>query len=311
MSKKVKENSNVVKLVLTIIVGVLLLVLGSTNEQIGRMLNITSDDTNDIAQVEKKQIDETLTIKCGKDVINKIEDTQKLMVYYFDVGQADSILIVNNGKTMLIDAGNNEDGDLVVNNIKKLGIKKLDYVVGTHAHEDHIGGLDNVIKAFEIGKVFMPKVKTNTKTFEEVLDAIDEKNLTIKAPEIGYKFKVGGAECEVMSIGDDESNLNATSIVIRMTYHDKSYLFMGDAEKVNEDARSWPKTDILKVGHHGSSTGSSANFLKQVNPQIAIIQCGTGNKYGHPHDATIKRLEKIGTQIYRNDLKGNILIEQE
>ena len=114
-----------------------------------------------------------------------------------------------------------------------------------------------------------------------------------------------------MSIGENTDNLNTTSIVIRMEYNDKSYLFMGDAEKVNEEARSWPKTDILKVGHHGSSTSSSANFLKQVSPKFAIIQCGKDNKYGHPHDVIVKRLEKIGATIYRTDLKEDILIEQE
>ena len=114
-----------------------------------------------------------------------------------------------------------------------------------------------------------------------------------------------------MSTGEDSSNLNSTSIVIRMQYNNKSYLFMGDAEKVNEDARKWPKTDILKVGHHGSSTSSSLNFLEQVQPKIAIIEVGTGNKYGHPHEEVVKRLEKIGATIYRTDLQKDILIEQE
>lgn len=303
--KKVKEN-NIVKLILTIAIGIILLVLGSTNEQIGKMLGGINTEQN----IEKVELD-GITISYGENVIKEITNTSNLKVYYFDVGQADSILIVNNNKTMLIDAGNNDDGELVVNNIKKLGISKLDYVIGTHPHEDHIGGLDNVIDAFDIGTIYMPKVQTNTKTFEDVLDSVSNKGLTITAPKIGDKFEVGNANCEVMSIGDDSSNLNSTSIVIRMEYNNKSYLFMGDAEKINEDSREWPQTDILKVGHHGSSTSSSQKFLDQVKPKIAVIQLGQGNKYGHPHDEVIKRLENIGATIYRTDLQKDILIEQE
>lgn len=303
--KKVKEN-NIVKLILTIAIGIILLILGSTNEQIGKILGNVNTNQN----IEKVQLD-GLTISCGENVIKEITDTGNLKVYYFDVGQADSILIVNNNKTMLIDAGNNDDGELIVNNIKKLGISKLDYVIGTHPHEDHIGGLDNVIDAFDIGTIYMPKVQTNTKTFEDVLDSISNKNLTVTAPQIGDKFQVGNANCEVMSTGEDSSNLNSTSIVIRMEYNNKSYLFMGDAEKINEDSREWPETDILKVGHHGSSTSSSQRFLNQIKPKIAVIQLGQGNKYGHPHDEVIKRLEKIGVAIYRTDLQKDILIEQE
>ena len=199
--------------------------------------------------------------------------------------------------------------------IKKLGIEKIDYLIGTHPHEDHIGGLDDVIKNFEIGTIYMPKVQTNTKTFEDVLDAITEKNLTVTTPKEGDKFELGKAECEIMLCGtgtkEEKENLNLSSIVTKVTYGKQSYLFMGDSEKENEQSRTWPKVNVLKVGHHGSNTSSSKEFLDQVLPQIAIISIGKDNSYGHPKQVILDRLNKIGAVIYTTKDKGNILIESD
>ena len=255
---------------------------------------------------------ENVSVATGDNCLSKIDiNEDKLRVYYLDVGQADSILIVNKGQTMLIDAGTNASGSTVVNDINKIGITKLDYVIGTHPHEDHIGGLDDVIKAFKIGKVMMPKTTTNTKTYEDVIDAIAEKNLKVTVPKVGDKFKVGNANCEVMSIEDNKENLNLCSIVIKLEYDGVNYLFTGDAETANEKARSWPKIDILKAGHHGSSTSSSQAFLNQIKPQIIVISCGKNNDYGHPHKEIIQRYNKLGATIYRTDEVGNVLLIQE
>lgn len=236
-----------------------------------------------------------------------------LRVYYLDVGQADSILVIDKDKTMLIDAGTNEAGETVVNFLKDKGITKIDYLVGTHPHEDHIGGLDDVIDNFDIGTIYMPKMQTTTKTFEDVLDSITAKNLQVTTPVVGDKFTLTNADCTIMATDtkDTEENLNLSSIVIRMTYGGNSFLFMGDAEAEVEEARNWQPADVLKVGHHGSKTSSTQNFIMQVMPSIAIIQVGKDNSYNLPNQETIDKLNAVGTKIYRTDESGNILVTSD
>ena len=232
-----------------------------------------------------------------------------LEVDYIDVGQADSILVRNEDQTMLIDAGTNEQGKTVVEYLNNLGVTKIDYLIGTHPHEDHIGGLDDVIKNFEIGSIYMPKIETTTKTFEDVLDAIEEKGLTVTEPKKDDVFKVGGAICTIMTDPIlDKDNLNLSSIIIRLEYGKNSFLFMGDAETENEETITWPKTDVLKVGHHGSNTSTSEEFLNQVQPKYSVIMVGKDNSYGLPKQETIDKLKNIGSTVYRTDEEGTIKI---
>lgn len=239
---------------------------------------------------------------------DKLLENENLKVYFLDVGQADSIYIECQGSNLLIDAGTNKTGERVVEFLKQKEVKKIDYLVGTHPHEDHIGGLDLVIKQFDIGTMYMPKIQTNTKTFEDVLDAAIEKDLSIESPKIGQIFNIGDAKCEMMSSIIDQKNLNLSSLVLRLTYENNSFLFMGDAENENETKREWPQTQILKVGHHGSKTSTTKKFLDEIKPEIAVISVGKDNTYGHPNEETITRLEKNNIKVYRTDKLGTILI---
>lgn len=232
-----------------------------------------------------------------------------LQIYFMDVGQADCILVRNQNKNMLIDAGNNEDGQKLVDYFKKIGIEEFEYVIGTHPHEDHIGGLDNIINSFNIKNILLPEAYTTTKTFSDVLTAIENKNLEITVPNIGDTINFGGTNIEVMYVGNNESDLNDNSIVLKITYGKYSYLLTGDTtnncEKLMLDKNI--QSDVLKVAHHGSNTSSTNDFLKKVNPKYAIISVGKDNSYGHPSDSTINRIKKYTNNIYQTKDYGTIV----
>ena len=240
-----------------------------------------------------------------------IVDESKLQIIYFDVGQADCTLIMNNGKTTLIDGGNDSDGDNLVKYIKSQEISRIDTVIATHLHADHIGGLDDIIDNFDIGTVYMPDTINTDKQVEELLDAMEIKDLSYEVPEIGEKFNNGLANCEIMAINNETKNLNNSSIVIQMNYLEQSYLFMGDSEKEIENSRDWNEVNVLKVGHHGSNSSSTEKFLNQVKPEIAIISVGANNQYKHPSTEVLTRLKNLNITIYRTDEKGSILVESD
>lgn len=304
MANKKSQKNTIIGSIITVIILIILTITGNDSQ----IFKSTTSATNDNVSSEVLDNLENVSIQTGNDCISTIPQDNNLRVYCLDVGQGDSILITNNNKTMLIDASTNEMGSRVVKYLNDLGIKKIDYLVGTHPHEDHIGGLDNVIKNFDIGTIYMPNVVVTTKTFEEVIDAISAKKLKVTSPKTGDKFTVGNAECEVMSIRNDKDDYNNCSIVIKMDFNNVSYLFTGDAEESVESSRKWPHIDVLKVGHHGSNTSSSKKFLEQIKPEVALISVGQGNTYGHPTQATLKRLSNIGAKIYRTDENGTILL---
>ena len=249
-----------------------------------------------------------ITIEKEENKKTDSNNTDDVKVEYIDVGQADAILIENNKKYMLIDAGNNEDGDLLVNYFKDKNITDFEYVVATHPHEDHIGGMDNIIKNFNIKNYYMPDCYTTTKTFEELLDALEEKNLSFETPDIDSEFLLGDALFKVLYTGTDKRDLNNTSIVLRMTYKDVSFMFTGDATNTTEKkiiAKDL-QSDVLKVGHHGSQYSTSDEFLDKVNPKYAIISVGTGNVYDHPKDITLNKLK--GIEVHRTDKEGTIRV---
>lgn len=257
---------------------------------------------------------------CTIEVDTSVPDNEKdLKVHFIDVGQADSILINLPGKvTMLIDAGNNGDKDTVVDYIKSRGIKEIDFLVGTHPHEDHIGSLDTVIKSFDIGKVYMPKVTHTSKTFKDVLLAVKEKDLKVSSPKPEEViFDEDGLEIQFLApVATKYEELNNYSIVTKITYGETSFLLTGDAEELSEKemlkkSPSLLAADVLKVGHHGSSSSTSSKFLKAVNPTYAVISVEDGNSYGHPHKEIIERLDKNGIKYYRTDKNGTIVMTSD
>lgn len=241
----------------------------------------------------------------------------ELTAHYLDVGQGDAIFIeLPNDETMLIDSGENYHGASIIDYIKDCGHDKIDYLVGTHPHSDHIGSMAYIVRNFDIGSVYLPDASTNTYTYEKLLEAIKKKDLKVKTGKAGVNVLSDDEESLYINIlapvTTDVKNLNNTSIVLKIEYGNTAFIFMGDAEKAElKTITGDMSADVLKVGHHGSDTSTPQTLLDSVNPTIAVISCGKDNEYGHPHAKTLKRLESFGCEIYRTDEEQTIAVTSD
>lgn len=243
--------------------------------------------------------------------VGNIEENIK--IYFIDVGEADSTLIYNNGEYSLIDAGNNKDGKKLVNYFKSLGITKFKYVITTHVHEDHIGGMDNIIREFPIEHFLIPDTKVDNLTYTEVIKELNNKNITIETPNIDDTFNMEEVNFKVLSIGNDLENLNDTSIVLKANYKNTNYIFMADATKNVEDKiiNKDIKSNLIKISHHGSYDSTGLKFLEKVNPDYAIISVEKDNDYHFPHNVVLNNLNKLNIKLYRTDLDGTIIASSD
>ena len=242
-----------------------------------------------------------------------------LNVEFIDVGQADAILIYDDNDAMLIDAGNNPDGEPLVKYIESLGIEHLDYAVGTHNHEDHIGGLDDVINSFDIDYIMLSEEKGTTAAYRSVVKAAESSAAEMLVPQAGDTYELGNATWQILSCDTDVTDLNESSIVIKLTYGGTSFLFTGDATMNTEQELEMSgydlKSNVLKVGHHGSASSTADSFLNAVQPEIAVISVDStsdlGQMYHHPATSTLQRLNHHGIKVYRTDEAGTVRITSD
>lgn len=256
---------------------------------------------------------------CKKDSETKIPAAFEgnLTVSFLEAGQGDSEFVeFPGGKCMLIDASIKDMGDDIVDYIRSRGYDKIDYAVATHPHADHIGGMQQVVENFEIGTFYMPEAVTTTKIYTDLLNTLKKKGISVKKAKNGVSFSENGAEIEFLSpVSDDYDDLNNWSAVMKITFGESEFLFTGDAEELVEkellEINADVQADVLKVGHHGSNTSSSEAFIREVNPQIAVIECGKDNEYGHPHKEVTELFNRLKVKIYRTDIDGTVIVTSD
>ena len=297
-----KNNNKLKNLLLTIAVIVILTILAIFGKQLD-IDNIIVDNSLDIGILPSNF---------------EISDESNLQIIYFYVGDADCILIKDNKDVMLIDTGNDADGKYLVEYLKRLGITEINYLIGTHEHEDHIGGMDYIIREFDIDNIYLPKIKDESSNqYRQVISEKDKKGYVIQTPIIGDTWNIGDSECIVKYVGEKESNPNNNSIVIELENNNIKYLFTGDIEEKVERTITWDSIDVLKVAHHGADTSTSEKFLKEVFPErdklkskITIIS--TGNRDNLLDEIILNRLKGIeNNKIYITRDVGSIYITND
>ena len=238
-----------------------------------------------------------------------------LQVHFIDVGQADAALVICDGHYMLIDGGNAEDSDLVYSYLERHGAKNLDYMVASHAHEDHIGGLSGALNYAKVDTALCPVTEYSSKVFQNMVKYLEQQGKSLTVPAPGDKFDLGSARVEILGPVQEYDDTNNTSIVLRIDYGETSFLFTGDmetgAEKDLLESGADVRATVLKAGHHGSDTSTGYQFLREVSPQYTVISVGEGNKYGHPSDEVLSRFRDAGTEVYRTDMQGHVIAESD
>lgn len=236
----------------------------------------------------------------------------EIWVHFIDVGQGDSILVQSADNAVLIDAGPTAAGQVIINYLVGLGIETLDYVVATHPHLDHIGGMPMVLDRFEVREMWMPDVAHDTDAFERLLDTIERNNLEITTIQAGANLSAGIIQMNAVApVRSGYGNLNDYSIVLRMQHGQTSFLFTGDAETISENEMVASgvnlRSTVLNAGHHGSRTSSTDAFLDAVDPYFAVISAGADNQFNHPHPEVLERFYQRGIDVFRTDEMGTIV----
>lgn len=240
----------------------------------------------------------------------------KLTVHFIDVGQGDCILMESGGEFVLIDSGEREYSDRVTDYIKEQGAARLTYVIATHPHSDHIGGMRDILKSIAADNFITKEADTDTHLWTNLLKTVEEKGINYIDAKVGDTYTFGEAEFRILGpLSDTYEEYNSASVVTKVTFADISFLLTGDSDNVSNkemmEAGEDLTADVIKLGHHGSSDALTSSFLQAVDPMFAVISCGRNNDYGHPHKDTVKRLDLIGCEFFRTDIQGTIVAKTD